>query len=591
MRFLKFGGGRVAALLLAAALFAPAAASAQTLKVMDWNTHHGVGSDGVYSLDRFVTWIVRSGAQVVSLNEVEKNNGWGDEDQPARYAALLKAATGKTWYYTFAQRDGQARGQGNLILSVFPFEATGAKTLSYSRSVARAQIVVNDVRVNVFSTHLDADSAGRRIVQMAELKDWVSDYPQQHIVAGDFNAWPGAGEISNMVSWAYDAWVEAKLDGTAVSFDGNAAGNTRNSRIDYVWFSKKSSLKLKAFQVFDTRDGDGDTPSDHRPVMATFNVGSGSTTKTSTTTGGGSSGGSSGSGGGSGTSGGSGSSSGSTGGGQPVLTGDFDGDAKSDLSVYRPGTSEWFVARSGGTGMLKYAFGAVGDVPVPGDYDEDGQQDIAVFRPANATWYIRTASGSTKTIQWGTWGDVAAPGDYDGDGKADVAIFRPGTGYWYVRYASNGTGAAVQWGTAGDVPVPGDYDGDGRTDIAVFRPSNGVWYLRYSKTGTTAAYQWGGGGDLTVAGDYDGDGTTDCAVFRPSNGTWYVLFTKNGTTATWQWGTATDRPAPGDYDGDGRTDLAVFRPSNATWYLLYSSNGTGAGFQWGAGSDIPLPGR
>ena len=107
---------------------APAAQAqtAQTLKVLDWNTHHGVGTDGVYDMQRFVTWIARSGAHVVSLNEVEKNNSWGNEDQPARYAALLKAATGKTWYHTFAQRDGATNGQGNLILSSFPFEATGA---------------------------------------------------------------------------------------------------------------------------------------------------------------------------------------------------------------------------------------------------------------------------------------------------------------------------------------------------------------------------------------------------------------------------------------------------------------------------------
>ena len=255
-----------------AALLLPGAAFAQTLKVLDWNTHHGVGTDGVYDLQRFVTWIARSGAHVVSLNEVEKNNGWGDEDQPARYAALLKAATGKTWYYTFAQRDGGTNGQGNLILSTFPFEATGATTLSYSRSVARAQIVVNGVRVNIFSTHLDADSSTRRATQMDELKSWAAGYSQQHIIAGDFNAWPGAAEIANMTACAHDAWAVAKTDGTAVAYDGNSAGNTRNSRIDYVWYSKSATqLVLKAAQVFDTRDsqrrhavgspaGDGDVP-------------------------------------------------------------------------------------------------------------------------------------------------------------------------------------------------------------------------------------------------------------------------------------------------------------------------------------------
>ena len=147
MNFVRVGAGRVAPLFLALVLVLPVMASAQNLKVLDWNTHHGVGTDGAYDLQRFVTWIVRSGAQVVSLNEVEKNNSWGNEDQPARYAALLRAASGKPWYYTFARRDGDTGGQGNLILGAIPFEATGADVLSCSRWVARAQIVVDGVRL------------------------------------------------------------------------------------------------------------------------------------------------------------------------------------------------------------------------------------------------------------------------------------------------------------------------------------------------------------------------------------------------------------------------------------------------------------
>jgi endonuclease/exonuclease/phosphatase family metal-dependent hydrolase len=248
--------------------------SGTLLKVLDWNTHHGIGTDGKYDIQRFVTWIVKSGANVVSLNEVEKYVGsYGNEDQPARYASLLKSQTGKTWYYRFAQRDGGTNGQGNLILSTFPLEDSDGYELSYSRSVARVQILVNSIRVNVFSTHLDADSSTRRATQMNELKSWASSFAQQHIYAGDFNAWPGATEIKNMTAVAYDAWAEAKLDGTAVAYAGNEAGNTRNSRIDYVFNSKSATrLYLKGARVFDTRDSNGVMPSDHRPVMATFEV-------------------------------------------------------------------------------------------------------------------------------------------------------------------------------------------------------------------------------------------------------------------------------------------------------------------------------
>jgi endonuclease/exonuclease/phosphatase family metal-dependent hydrolase len=261
------------AFLLALVLL-PGAALAQSLKVLDWNTHHGVGTDGVYNIDRFVPWIVSSGANVVSLNEVEKFTSWGNEDQPARYAAMLKAATGKTWYYTFAQKDGAAKGQGNLILTTFPIAASGQKLLSYSRSVARAQIAVNGTTVNVFSTHLDADSSSRRITQMGELKAWAANFSQQHIMAGDFNAWPGAAEIDTMRAFAYDAWAMAQAQGTSVAYAGNEAGNTRNSRIDYIWYAKAATqLTLKGARVFDTRDASGHSPSDHRPLMATFEVG------------------------------------------------------------------------------------------------------------------------------------------------------------------------------------------------------------------------------------------------------------------------------------------------------------------------------
>ena len=256
-----------------APLIEGSSSSSTVLKVLDWNIHHGVGTDGVYNLSRFVDWIVKAGANVVSLNEVEKYTGWGNEDQPARFASLLKSKTGKTWYYAFAQRDGNTNGQGNLLLTTFPIESKGGYELSYSRSVARIAIIVNGIRVNVYSTHLDADSSSRRTTQMKELKAWADNYPEQRILAGDYNAWPGATEISQMTSGHYDTWALAVSQNIDVAYSGNTAGNTRNSRIDYIFSSKGATrLKLTKSQVFDTRNSSGVMPSDHRPLMSTFEV-------------------------------------------------------------------------------------------------------------------------------------------------------------------------------------------------------------------------------------------------------------------------------------------------------------------------------
>ena len=252
----------------------PSSSSGTLLKVFDWNIHHGVGTDGKYNITRIADWIVKTGANVVSLNEVEKNvGGYGNEDQPARFASMLKSKTGKTWYYNFAQRDGNTNGQGNLLLTTFPIESNGDYQLSYSRSVARVAVIVNGIRVNLYSTHLDADSSSRRATQMKELTGWADNYPEQRVIAGDFNAWPGAAEISNMTSSYYDAWAMAVSQDLDVAYSGNSAGNTRNSRIDYVFHSKQAlRLKLTRVQVYDVRDSSGVMPSDHRPLMATYEV-------------------------------------------------------------------------------------------------------------------------------------------------------------------------------------------------------------------------------------------------------------------------------------------------------------------------------
>jgi hypothetical protein len=273
----------------------------------------------------------------------------------------------------------------------------------------------------------------------------------------------------------------------------------------------------------------------------------------------------------------------------PVTRGDFDGDGKADITVFRPSTAIWYT-RNSSTGTDSFSqWGLGGDVPVPGDYDGDGKTDIAVFRPSTGIWYIVNSSTGTPTFfQWGLSGDVPVPGDYDGDGKTDIAVFRPSTGMWYIVYSSTGTQAFFQWGLNGDVPVAADYDGDGRTDLAVFRPSTGIWYVVDSSTGTQAFFQWGIDGDVPVPGDYDGDGKSDIAVFRPATGIWYVMNSSTGTPGFFQWGLNGDVPVPGDYDGDRKTDIAVFRPSTGIWYIVSSSSGTRAFYQWGLSGDIPI---
>lgn len=264
-----------------------------------------------------------------------------------------------------------------------------------------------------------------------------------------------------------------------------------------------------------------------------------------------------------------------------------------DLAVWRPSNGTWYV--NDGSTWYSASWGQSGDIPVPGDYDGDGKTDFSIFRPGtgtcpcSVTWYIIHSSTSNQVnFQYAVNGDLPAQADYDGDGKTDAAVYRPSNYTWYIQGSTAGFYTQV-WGDSGDVPAPADYDGDGKADMGVWRSSNSTFYSIDSSDldqQTVAMSQSG----VPVSGDYDGDGKADYALFAASGGNWYVRQSSTTSIVTLTgWGQSGDVPVQNDYDGDGRIDHTVWRSSNGYWYIRNSSDLSYRNVEWGESGDIPVP--
>jgi len=278
---------------------------------------------------------------------------------------------------------------------------------------------------------------------------------------------------------------------------------------------------------------------------------------------------------------------------------DYDGDGRTDISAIENvgGQMVWHNLKSA-NGYTATNFGLFADdIPVTGDFDGDALTDIAVWRNSNGDfYYLHSNDGTFHAVHFGTAGDnPRITQDFDGDGKADPAVTRKENGQlvWYILGSSMGF-VGYQFGLENDLPIRGQYDFDNKADLAVYRPApSNTFFILKSDTGAVTATTFGiSTTDTPVPGDYDGDALTDIAVWRSTDGVWYYLkSSQGGAFGALQFGMNGDLPAPGDYDGDGKTDFCVWRPASAPSQGIFYINRSTSGFLasgWGTtGMKIP----
>lgn len=271
---------------------------------------------------------------------------------------------------------------------------------------------------------------------------------------------------------------------------------------------------------------------------------------------------------------------------------DFDGDRRTDYSIFRPANGTWYITNSSNNSFSFTQFGLANDTFTPGDYDADARDDIAIWRDG-VFYVLRSGSSTIQYFQFGITGDEPVARDYDGDSRTDFAIARRTGGQliWYITNSANSSIRIEQFGLDADVTAPGDYDGDGRFDLACYRATTGNPGTYYVNASTRGFFQrqLGIGGDKVVPGDYDGDGRTDFAFLRlGSQYQWIVVRSSDGGFSQVPLGTTTHVATQGDYDGDGKTDISVWDPGTGTYFFPRSSNGFLIQQRFGQNGDRPV---
>ncbi|MEU7835240.1 GH25 family lysozyme [Nonomuraea sp. NPDC049129] len=309
-------------------------------------------------------------------------------------------------------------------------------------------------------------------------------------------------------------------------------------------------------------------------------------------------------------------------------TGDFNGDGRADgVMVYHFADNSigLYTSLADANGGLQ-AFSIGYSVPaaagwdwnafrlLTGDFNGDGRSDLAIMYHhtdgsismhtslADTNGHLGSFAGSYSVPAAAGWDWNAIrllPGDTNGDGRADAVMeyhFADNSIGLYTSLADANGGlqafsigysvpAGAGWDWNAFKTVAGDFNGDGRSDLAImYRHSDGSISMHTSLADTSghlgsfvgsysvpAAAGWDWNAIRLLPGDTNGDGRADAVMeyhFADNSiGLYTSLADANGglqafsigysvpSGAGWDWNAF--KTISGDFNGDHRSDLAI----------------------------------
>jgi len=248
----------------AARISAAPPAVSDTLRVMTYNIHVGIGMDKKLDLPRVAGVINAQHPDLVGLQEVDRGvTRTQGIDEITELAKLTRMD------YAFAFNLRYQGGQyGVAILSRFPIRATDHRLYQNLRQAERrvfirAAVSVHGRLVNFVTTHLDYQYDDGRLFEAKQLLSALKDVKGPLIVVGDFNDIP-AGHAYQLMRYQFgDAWIESRSTEEGFSYPADKPAK----RIDYIFFRSIDRVRTKRAWIVSTQ------ASDHVPVVADLEIG------------------------------------------------------------------------------------------------------------------------------------------------------------------------------------------------------------------------------------------------------------------------------------------------------------------------------
>lgn len=160
------------------------------------------------------------------------------------------------------------------------------------------------------------------------------------------------------------------------------------------------------------------------------------------------------------------------------VAGDWDGDGFDTPGVFRPSTGQFTLTDSTAanpsfnTDVTRATFGTAGDLPISGDWNGDGKDSVAVYRPSTGETFFTdddlSVQGGVPVVLnpaisfvafLGITEDLPMAGDWNADGKDTLGLYRPSTAEFILSDDNVNLRSVFVFGQPGSQPIAGDWDG------------------------------------------------------------------------------------------------------------------------------------